>query len=138
MVNGSEREVPVWTLATEEVSLPAGIDDGPMTPQRLKELRSALAAWAETPIATLEVHPLPERLDRSRGIALSNASALATNLSALIGQSPKQGGGEALYRMVVPAKFAAQLGEGLVSPMMSKAVPNGIHSALTNSSGIAA
>ena len=40
--------------------------------------------------------------------------------------------------MVVPAKVAAQMGKGIVRPMTSKAAAGGIHSALVNSSGIAA
>ncbi|MFD3975325.1 hypothetical protein [Streptomyces cyaneofuscatus] len=41
-----------------------------MTAERLGELRGAPAALADAPIATLEAHPLPDKLDRSRGIPL--------------------------------------------------------------------
>jgi hypothetical protein len=44
--------VPVWTLATENVRVPAITGDGPITPERLAELRTVLAALADSPIAT--------------------------------------------------------------------------------------
>lgn len=62
------------------------------------------------------------------------ASPLATHLSQLISQTPKGVAGETLYRMVVPAKFAAQVGGGLLKPMASKA--GGVRSALVGSKGI--
>ncbi|GAB2498765.1 hypothetical protein GCM10027031_02280 [Corynebacterium atrinae] len=46
--------------------------------------------------------------------------------------------GEVLYRMVVPAKVAAQVGTGLVTPMKSQAVSGGVYSALRDSTGIVA
>jgi hypothetical protein len=117
-----------------------------MTAERLAEVRAALAAFAGSPIATLEVHPLPEKLDRRSGIPLQCTSPLAQHLSQLISQTAKSApaagnigaSGEALYRMVVPAKVAAQFGKGLVRPMTSSAVRGGVHGALVNSSGIAA
>ncbi|MFF4311393.1 hypothetical protein [Streptomyces sp. NPDC001507] len=138
--------VPVWTLATGDVRVPALAGDGSMTAERLAELRGVLAALADAPIATLEVHPLPDKLDRSRGIPLDAASPLAQHLSQFITQSTRSSltaarataTGENLYRMVVPAKVAAQLGQGVVRPMASNAAAGGIHSALMNSTGIAA
>ncbi|MGY4922864.1 hypothetical protein [Streptomyces sp. 900105755] len=138
--------VPVWTLATGDVRVPALAGDGSMTAERLAELRGVLAALADAPIATLEVHPLPDKLDRSRGIPLDAASPLAQHLSQFITQSTRSSltaakataAGENLYRMVVPAKVAAQLGQGVVRPMASNAAAGGIHSALMNSTGIAA
>jgi hypothetical protein len=134
--------VPVWTLATGDVQVPPIAGNGPMTAERLAELRNVLAAFADSPIATLEVHPLPGNLDHSRGLPLDAASPLAQHLSQLISKtaSPPSTAlataGEGLYRMVVPAKVAAQFGEGLVRPMTSKAAPGGIYSALRNASGI--
>jgi hypothetical protein len=136
--------VPVWALATGDVQVPPIAGNGPMTAERLAELRNVLAALADSPIATLEVHPLPDNLDRSRGIPLDAASPLAQHLSQLISKTPSSPSttlttvGEGLYRMVVPAKVATQFGEGLVRPMTSKAAANGIHSALRNASGIVA
>ncbi len=133
--------VPVWTLATGDVQVPPIVANGPMTAERLAELRNVLAALADSPIATLEVHPLPDNLDRSRGIPLDAASPLAQHLSQLISKTPSSpsttlttaGGG--LYRMVVPAKVAAQFGEGLVRPMTAKAAANGIYGVLRDASG---
>lgn len=141
-MSGNEALVPVWTLATGDVQVPTIAGNGSMTAERLTELRNVLAALADSPIATLEVHPLPGNLDRSRGIPLDAASPLAQHLSQLISKTASPPAtalapaGEGLYRMVVPAKVAAQFGEGLVRPMASKATPNGIHSALMNASGI--
>jgi hypothetical protein len=140
MVADNLPEVQVWALAADEVSVPLFADEGPMTLGRLNELRTVLAALSDIPIATLEAHPLPSGIDRSRGMSLSNASPLAEYLSQLISQTPKSVAprdGKALYRMVVPAKVAKKLGSGLLQPMLSKSVPSGIHSALVDSSGIA-
>lgn len=142
-MSDSKAVVPVWTLATRDVSVPAIMDDT-MTPERLGELRTVLAAMADSPIATLEAHPMPKDLDRGARIHLDRASPLATHLSQLVGQTSKAApaastaaAGEVLYRMVVPAKVAAQVGSGLVKPMASKAVAGGVHSALRGSSRIA-
>ena len=138
--------VPVWTLATEDVTIPNVASGDAMTPERLAELRTVLATLADSPIATLEAHPLTAKRPRSGGISLHAASPLAQNLSQLVSQTAKSAPaaanvaatGEVLYRMVVPAKVAAQVGKGLVRPMASKAAAGGVHSALVNSSGIAA
>ena len=145
MLNDANTVVPVWTLATGDVNVPAIAGTERMTPQRLNDLRTALAALAETPIVTLEAHPMPENLDRSRGLSLGRDSQLAQHLSRLINETTRSApeapvvpGADALYRMVVPAKAAAQLSGGLVKPMASKDAPGGVHSALVNSSaGIA-
>lgn len=133
--------VPVWTLATGDVQVPAVAGDGPMTAERLAELRGVLAALADRPIATLEVHPLPDKLDRGRGISLDAASPLAQHLSQMITQSAQgsstaaraTASGENLYRMVVPAKFAAQLGQGIVRPMTVRGADGKLYTALVNS-----
>ncbi|MEJ8661002.1 hypothetical protein [Streptomyces sp. MS1.AVA.4] len=146
MTEDRKATVPVWTLATSDVRVPALTGGEPMTAERLTELRGVLAALADAPIATLEVHPLPAKLDRSRGIPLDAASPLAQHLSQFITQSTRSSltaarataAGENLYRMVVPAKVAAQVGQGIVRPMASKAAAGGIHSALMNSTGISA
>ncbi|MFE7747914.1 hypothetical protein [Streptomyces sp. NPDC057428] len=132
--------VPVWTLATGDVRVPAVAGDGPMTAERLGELRGVLAALADQPIATLEVHPLPDTLDRSRGIPLDAVSPLAQHLSQLVTQASRNSSsaatataaGENLYRMVVPAKFAAQLGQGILRPMAAKGVAGGIRGPLVD------
>ncbi len=146
MEEESNPVVPVWTLATGEASVPTtmpGADH--MTPDVLRGLRTALASMADVPIATLEAHPLPANLDRRGGIHLESTSPLARHLSQLISQTPKTTGsaaagaatGEALYRMVVPAKVAGQVSKGIVKPIASKAVAGGIHGTLKSSSRIA-
>ncbi|MEU1418205.1 hypothetical protein [Streptomyces sp. NPDC005731] len=143
MTDDREAIVPVWTLTTSDVRVPALAGDGPMTAERLAELRGVLAALADQPIATLEVHPLSDKLDRGRGIPLDAASPLAQHLSQLITQSAQSSSvaakatatGEGLYRMVVPAKVAAQFGQGIVRPMTAKGVANGIRGSFVNSTG---
>lgn len=146
MTADNDAPVPVWTLATEAVSVPDVLNDEGMTPVRLAELRTVLAALADSPIATLEAHPVSVKRDRKGGISLHAASPLAQQLSHLVSQTAKSApptlnvaaSGDALYRMVVPAKVAAQVGKGLVRPMASKGSAGGIYSALVNSKGIAA
>lgn len=145
MDNENNPVVPVWTLATRDVGVATTIPGAErMTPEVLQGLRSTLAAIADVPIATLEAHPLPANLDRRGGIHLESTSPLATHLSQLVRQTPKApapaaegaAAGEALYRMVVPAKVAKQVSEGLVNPIASKAVSGGIHGTLKGSSRI--
>ncbi|MET8077495.1 hypothetical protein [Streptomyces sp. NPDC005303] len=146
MSDDRKASVPVWTLATGDVRVPGLTAGESMTAERLAELRGVLAVLADEPIVTLEVHPLPDKIDRGRGIPLDAASPLAQHLSQFITQSTRSSltaarataSGESLYRMVVPAKVAAQFGQGIVRPMASKAATGGIHSALMNSTGIAA
>lgn len=141
MIEYRKATVPVWTLATGDVRVPAVAGDGPMTAERLGELRGVLAALADEPIATLEVHPLPDELDRSRGIPLDAVSPLAQHLSQLVKQTARNSStaakataaGENLYRMVVPAKVAAQFGQGIVRSMPAKGVAGGIRGPLVNS-----
>ncbi|WP_341210583.1 hypothetical protein [uncultured Microbacterium sp.] len=136
--------VPVWTLATEAVTVPELVSDGDMTPERLADLRTALATFTQAPIATLEMHPIERRRDSAGGIALHASSPLAQQLSQLVTQTARSApakvdvaaSGEVLYRMVVPAKVASQVSKGLVKPMASKAVSGGVYSALRDSTGI--
>lgn len=137
MTEHALEPVPVWTLATREVQIPSIVDDkASMTPERLDSLRNALAAFSEAPIATLEAYALPKKVERSSGIHLASASPLAQHLAQLVKQTPKvvHDDGDTLYRMVVPAKVAAQMGSGIVKPMAAKA--GGIHGALVGGSKI--
>ncbi|CAM5646825.1 hypothetical protein SAVIM338S_06416 [Streptomyces avidinii] len=135
--------VPVWTLATAEVHVPGLAAGDSMTAERLAELRGVLAVLADEPIVTLEVHPLPAGIERGRGIPLDAASPLAQHLSQFVTQSARSSmtvarataSGEGLYRMVVPAKVAAQLGQGVLRPMVAKGAAGGVHGALVNSAG---
>lgn len=136
--------VPVWTLTTEAVTVPDLVGDADMTPGRLADLRTALATFAQAPIATLEMHPIERRRDSAGGIALHASSPLAKQLSQLVTQTARSApakvdvaaSGEVLYRMVVPAKVASQVSKGLVKPVASKAVSGGVYSALRDSTGI--
>jgi len=144
MCDRYEGPVPVLTLATGEVGNVPTVQDGPMTAERLMDLRGVLAVMAEHPIATLEIRPMSERASRDKGILLSPVSPLAKHLSQLISETSRKstavakaaGTGETLYRMVVPSKFAAQFGTGAVKSMSSKAVDGGVYSALTGPGGI--
>ena len=141
MTDEQTTVVPFWTLSTSDTAdVPAAaILDGALTSGRLSELRSALAAFSSAPLVTLEAHPLPVKRDRAtRGLPLDALSPLAKELSRLAAQgarntpSVKQlaDSGEVLYRMQVPAKVAAQVGKGLLKPMASKTVPNGVYADL--------
>lgn len=133
-------EVPVWTLATREgngVGSLSSLDR--LTPSRLTELRSALATFSEAPLVTLEAHPLPKKRS-TFGLPLDAASPLARELSRLISARAAQvpavaqvaDSGEVLYRMVIPAKVAGQMGTGLVKSMSARAGQGGIYDGLVN------
>jgi hypothetical protein len=140
--------VPIWTLSTSEATtlVPAVADQGTLTPERLTELRSALATFSSAPLVTLEAHPLAKKRDRSAGLPLDALSPLAQELSRLVAANAKSilavaqvaESSEVLYKMVVPAKVAAQVGKGLVKPMKSKAVADGVHGSLVGAKGIVA
>ncbi|WSA77360.1 hypothetical protein OG930_18120 [Streptomyces sp. NBC_01799] len=128
MSDDRKRIVPVWTLATGDVRVPGLTAGESMTAERLAELRGVLAVLADEPIVTLEAHPLPGKISRGPGVPLDAASPLAQHLSQFITQSTRSSltaarataSGENLYRMVIPAKVAAQLGQGIVRPMVPK------------------
>ena len=133
--------VPVWTLSTTSSTRVLGESMGEvLTPGRLVELRSALAAFSDAPLVTLEAHPLTQRRGRSAGLPLGAVSPLAQELSRLVAQNADRvpavakvaESGEVLYRMVVSAKVASQLGKGLVKPMQADAVANGIYGSLVD------
>lgn len=140
--------VPVWTLCTSEPTalVPAVTDEGALTAERLTELRGALAAFSSAPLVTLEAHPLAKRRGRSAGLQLDAVSPLAQELSRLVAGYAQRvpavaqvaESSEVLFRMVVPARLAAQVGKGLVKPMKSKAVVGGVHGALRDAKGVVA
>lgn len=132
---------PVWTLTTQDrpETLPIPVGDH-LTPERLAELRSALAAFSETPLVTLEAHALPSHRPAG-GMALDSASPLARELARLMKTQSERvpqvtkiaESGEVLYRMVVPAKVAGQMGSGLVKSMAPKAGSKpGVYDALVH------
>jgi len=133
--------VPVWTLSTtNRAQVPVATGEGALTQERLAELRSALAAFSDAPLVTLEAHPLTKKRGRSAGLPLEAVSPLTQELSRLVAQNSRNvpavakvaESGDVLYRMVVPAKVAAQVGKGLVKPMASKAVANGVYGDLVD------
>jgi hypothetical protein len=140
--------VPIWTLSTSQTNtlVPAVADQVTLTPERLTELRSALATFSSAPLVTLEAHPLAKKRDRSAGLPLDAVSPLAQELSRLVAANANSvpavahlaESSEVLYRMVVPAKVAAQVGKGLLKPMKSKAVADGVHGSLVGAKGIVA
>ncbi|MEU7960773.1 hypothetical protein [Micromonospora humida] len=143
-----DLQVPVWTLATEPERIPPAAqlpgDFEGMTPERLSGLRQALAAFLDTPLVTVEAYPLPAGVQLRGGRLLDAASPLAVELRNLL-KAPMNtstriaGAGsstETLYRMVVPRTVAAQLGEGLVRSMPSKAAVGGIYSGILGKAGI--
>ncbi len=134
MPDDTVTEVPVWTLASREVEFPVLGDFSSMTPTRLSELRTVLAALADVPIATMEAYASPREFDSNQGLLLSSASPLAQVLSDFASQLPtqmSQSGGGTLYRIVLPAKVAAQVGNEALRPMTAKG--GGVYSALVNS-----
>lgn len=147
MSNPTDSTTPVWTLATSsdpDLTI-APVSSSTLTPDRLAELRSALASFASTPLVTLEAHPLPKRRNSSAGIPLDAASPLAKEISRLVADHADRvpavakvaESSEVLYRMVVPAKVAGQVGKGLVKSMPSKAASNGFYDNLVDAaSGI--
>ncbi|MFJ3876355.1 hypothetical protein ACIPW5_02705 [Streptomyces sp. NPDC090077] len=140
MTDERKTSVPVWTLATAEVRVPGLTAGETMTAERLAELRGVLAVLADEPIVTLEVHPLPDRIERGLGMSLDAVSPLAQHLSQFVTQSARSSltvarataSGECLYRMVVPAKVAARFGQGIVRPMAAKGAAGGIRGALVH------
>lgn len=144
MNDASSNTTPVWALSTAEgAAAPAVTGHDSLTPERLAELRSALAVFADTPVVTLEAHPLASRRERSSGIPLDSVSPLAMELSRLISSTSAKvpavakvaESSEVLYRMVIPAKVASQVGAGLVKPMASKAVEGGVYTDLVTQAG---
>lgn len=133
--------VPVWTLSTsDDPTLPVMADGSALTPDRLAELRTALAAFSSAPLVTLQAHPMPKQRDRAAGLPLDALSPLARELSRLVAAHAKTvpavanvaKSGEVLYRMVMPAKVAAQVGKGLVKPMVARGTTNAVRGPLVD------
>lgn len=117
MSGDEENRVPVWALATEQIDIPDVVEGKSMTPERLSQLRTALATLADSPITTLEAHLITTKRSGSGGIALHASSPLAQYVSQLVTQTANSAPaaakaaatGEVLYRMVVPGKVAAHV-----------------------------
>lgn len=141
--------VPVWLIGTEESGfsgdVAASMPTEGFTAERLAQLRDGLADLMDTPLVSLEAYPLPIENTIKGGRLLDAASPLATCLTNLIQHSSSSlkaaspgvtQGGETLYRMVVPAGIATQMGSGLARAMPSAAAATGIHSGILGRAGI--
>ncbi|MCK1819217.1 hypothetical protein MTQ10_06240 [Streptomyces sp. XM83C] len=141
MTDERRTTVPVWTLATGEASVPMPATGEAVTAERLAEWRGALAAMVEEPVLTLEVHPLPEKIDRRRGLPLDAASPLARQLTEFVTRSASTSlttakataSGGNLFTLVVPAKHARAFGQGLLRALPAK--DGGQYSTLVDSTG---
>ena len=143
MTDETREVVPVWTLATGDMLSPVVAMDGSMTAERLAELRNVLVAFATANRSPRSRYTRYPPRSTFPAVSLSTLqSPLAQHSTQLISKS---GGappavvssvtnGEALYRMVVPAKMAAGFNKGLIRPMKSKGVAGGVCSAFVNSS----
>ncbi|KRE63559.1 hypothetical protein [Nostocoides sp. Soil756] len=140
--------VPVWTIATEPskvAGLVPRVPSGEITPERLEQLRDGLASLLDTPVVSLEAYPLPLEHQVHGGRVLDATTPLALSLTSLIQHSSEalraaaptvSRGGETLYRMVVPAKVAAQMGQGIARSMPSTQAAAGIYSGVLGPAGI--
>jgi hypothetical protein len=146
--------LPFWILGSgpEDPEEPLAVDvrvkaeaEG-LTAEKVQQLRSALAAFADDPPVTLERYELPAGtvtgghvvaqgapILRYLAQAVGPKAAAATGTSAAIGISA---GGETLYRMVVDQRIAGQLAHGLARPM--EAADGGIFGDILGKTGIIA
>lgn len=71
-------KTPVWTLATsnDPILEAAPLGGDALTPERLAELRSALASFSSAPLVTLETHPLPKRKSSGTHVTTSPADVV--------------------------------------------------------------
>lgn len=147
----SPMTVPVWMVGTEAAklgrALPVSFDDQGITPERLGQLRDAMAAFMDTPLVTLESYPVPSGASFKGGRLLDAASPLSRHLADLVTQTARSAGsgapvvssgGETLYRMLIPAKVAKDLGTGLARSMPSSVAAGGVHSGILGKGGIVA
>ena len=147
--SGQGTVVPVWTIGTEVSKVTehdaAVLQTDGITPERLSQLRDALASIMDSPLVSLEAYQLPVETKIPGGRLLDATSPLAQNLTSLIQHSstslkvaaPKLStSGETLYRMVVPAKVASQMGSGLARSMPSAAANGGIYSGVLGAAGL--
>lgn len=108
-----------------------------LTAEKLQQLRSALAAFADDPPVTLERYELPAGTITG-GHPVAQGAPLLQHLAQIVGQKAAaapgaSAGGETLYRMVVDQRIAGQLAQGLAHPM--KAAGGGIYGGILDKSG---
>jgi hypothetical protein len=117
--SGPEERLPI------DVSVKAG--EG-LTAAKLQQLRSALAAFADDPLVTLERYELPAGTVTG-GHPVAQGAPILQHLAQIVGPNAAaapeaSAGGETLYRMVVDQRIAAQLAQGLARPMKAAAGGN--------------
>src|SRR5689334_4862391 len=132
--------LPFWILGSgPEGPLPVDVRvkaEG-LTAEKLRQLRSALAAFADDPPVTLERYELPAGTITG-GHPVAQGAPLLQHLAQIVGQKAAAApgapaGGETLYRMVVDQRIAGQLAQGLARPM--KAAGGGIYGGILDKSG---
>lgn len=137
--------VPVWALAAEaprsDLDVAHWLDGGPVSADRLAQLRDGLVSILDTSLVTLEAYPLPGGGQSQSGFLVDAANPLAQFFAGLAKSSSvpspsASGSAETLYRMVIPSKVAAEMGSGLVRSMPSSAVAGGIHSGILGKAGL--
>lgn len=133
--------LPFWILGSgPEEALPIDVQvkaEG-LTAEKLQQLRSALAAFADDPPVTLERYELPAGTIVG-GHAVAQGAPILKQLAEIVGPkaapaAKSPAGGETLYRMVVDQRIAGQLAQGLARPM--GAGDGGIYSAVLGKGGI--
>lgn len=135
-----------FSLRSEVASTSPDVGFGDaLTPERLHDMRSALALPVDAPLVTLQAHVLSSKQDTEGAVALAG-KPLAKHLTELVTRTVGTSAtsdvtkvatsDEVLYRMVVPAKLAAKVASGVVKPMMSKSATGGILSTLRIQTGI--
>jgi hypothetical protein len=135
--------LPFWILGSgpgEPLPVDVRLKAEGLTADKLRQLRSALAAFADDPPVTLERYELPAGTVTG-GHAVAQGAPILKHLAAIVGPKAAvttrtSAGGETLYRMVVDQSVAGQLAQGLARPM--EAGGGGIYSAVLGKGGIVA
>jgi hypothetical protein len=121
----SEGEpLPFWILGSgpeEALPIDVRVKAAGLTAEKLQQLRSALAAFADDPPVTLERYELPAGTIVG-GHAVAQGAPILKQLAEIVGPKAAAAarppaGGETLYRMVVDQRIAGQLTQGLARPM---------------------
>lgn len=131
--------LPFWILASgpgEPLAVDVRVNAEGLTAEKLQQLRSALAAFADDPPVTLERYELPAGTITG-GHTVALGAPILQHLAQIIG--PKvaapagtPAGGETLYRMVVDQRIAGQLAQGLASSSSTRSSARLTGSAITS------
>ena len=135
--------LPFWILGSgpeEELPIDIRVEAGGLTVEKIQQLRSALAAFADDPPVTLERYELPAGTIDG-GYAVAQGAPILKHLTEVVGPRAAAtpgipASGETLYRMVVDQRVAGQLAQGLARPM--KAAGGGIYGDVLGKAGIMA